>query len=648
MVDNPADRPAQAPEESEQAPIIGAPEAAATESAPITPGAVVTPGPTEPSEAVSADDATADNTLNDDVTSRAVDEITASESDTVLAVEDARAAGNAPADPAGWKAKLQALAKDRRTWLVIAGLLVVIFAVPVTRYKIVGLVIKRSVTVSVVDSTTHTPVSNAQVRLAGASAKTDANGKAKLHGSVGATTLTVTKQYYKTYTSKSFVGFKTQPVTASIVATGRQVPIIVTNKISGKPLSGAEIKVLDTTAKTDAHGQAILVLPTTATSDSGTVSLKGYNNLSARFQVTADKVAANHVQLTPAGQVYFLSNLNGTLDVVKTNLDGSGRKTILAGTGKEDPNTTSLLASRDWKYLVLKARRDTAFPSLYIIDTSTDKATQFDSGDSSFTLAGWYGHNFMYDVVRNNVSAWQSGHEVIKSYNAEGGQLNQLDQNQAEGTATAYAYQSFSNFYIVNGLLAYNTQWFSFDTVGSYDLSGKNDTIRGVQPNGQGKKDYQNFTAASTGYMQAAPYSPQVIYYLVYSNSDNKTTFYEFQNGAVTTDTSIDQTDFSKPYPTYLLSPAGNQTFWTELRDGKNTLFIGDANAQGKKQIASLSDYSPYGWYSDNYTLVSKSSSELYIMPAGGMAAGKTPLKITDYYKPAQTFNGYGYGYGGL
>jgi hypothetical protein len=61
-----------------------------------------------------------------------------------------------------------------------------------------------------------------------------------------------------------------------------------------------------------------------------------------------------------------------------------------------------------------------------------------------------------------------------------------------------------------------------------------------------------------------------------------------------------------------------------------------------------LSDYSPYGWFSDSYTLVSKNASELYIMPTSGPAKSRQPLKITDYYKPAQTYVGYGYGYGGL
>jgi hypothetical protein len=58
-----------------------------------------------------------------------------------------------------------------------------------------------------------------------------------------------------------------------------------------------------------------------------------------------------------------------------------------------------------------------------------------------------------------------------------------------------------------------------------------------------------------------------------------------------------------------------------------------------------LSDYDTYGWYSDNYLLVSKNSSELYVMDKAGK---QTALKISDYHKPAQVFTGYGGGYGGL
>jgi hypothetical protein len=94
-----------------------------------------------------------------------------------------------------------------------------------------------------------------------------------------------------------------------------------------------------------------------------------------------------------------------------------------------------------------------------------------------------------------------------------------------------------------------------------------------------------------------------------------------------------------------LLSPSADQTFWSESRDGKNTLFIGDQGGQNGKQIASLSDYNTFGWFTDDYLLVSKNSSELYIMDKAGKQAA---LKVSDYHKPTQNFYGYGGGYGGL
>jgi hypothetical protein len=78
--------------------------------------------------------------------------------------------------------------------------------------------------------------------------------------------------------------------------------------------------------------------------------------------------------------------------------------------------------------------------------------------------------------------------------------------------------------------------------------------------------------------------------------------------------------------------------------DGKYNLFVGNQLGDDKKSVGTLGDYNTYGWYTDNYLLVSKSSSELYIMPKNGGAA----LKISDYFKPSQYFSGYGGGYGGI
>ena len=100
-------------------------------------------------------------------------------------------------------------------------------------------------------------------------------------------------------------------------------------------------------------------------------------------------------------------------------------------------------------------------------------------------------------------------------------------------------------------------------------------------------------------------------------------------------------------YNTYLVSPSGNSTFWSESRDGKNSLFIGDSVGGNAKQIASASDYQTYGWYSEDYLLASKNGSELYILASDGVKKDSEALKITDYHKPVISYPGYG-GYGGI
>ena len=589
-------------------------------------------------------------TVEGKATDQAVEEIVAGESDKLLAMEDAKLETKRKAivSKDSFRDKLSRLFHNRRAWLMVGVLLLIIFGLPLTRYKVLGLAIKKSVTISVIDSKTSSPVSNADVDLSGATAKTDANGKAIVRASLGKKDLTITKRYYKHLNTSYFVGFKSAKSSATkLVATGRLVPVIVLNKISGQPVAGAQIQAEGTTSKTNNKGSAEIALPVTDGTFKGKLSLKGYNDTDITIQVTDKVVKANNFEITPAGQVYFLSNLSGNLDVVKSNLDGSGRKTILAGTGKEDPRTTSLLAARDWRYLVLKSHHEGSLAALYIIDTSTDKVTQFDNTDADFSLIGWYDHAFVYSLTKNGMNDWQPGRQVIKSYDADHSQLNQIDQNQAEGTSNSYALQNFFNFYILDGQVVYTTEWNKQGVNSStFDLSAKNDSIRAAQPNGQNKKDYQTFQTVNTNFIQATLYEPQAIYYAVY-DSASKPTYYTFENQVVKSST-IDQSSIDKSYPTFLLSPSGKSTFWTELRDGKNALFSGDSNAQSKKQLASLSDYSPYGWYSDNFLLISKSSSQLYVTTPAGLTAARPPLKITDYYKPAQNYAGYGYGYGGL
>ncbi len=527
--------------------------------------------------------------------------------------------------------------------------LVVVGAVPFTRYNVLGLVMRASVKVTVVDDKTNTPVSGATVKLGGISAETDASGKATVKVHTGSRSLQISKQYYRSANETKLVALSGNNFRTAVTALGHRVQVKVINKVTGKPVAGAVITVQGTKAKTTANGMATVVLASNATVQPASVGADNFNAANIAITAAGD-MAKNTFSITPAGKLYFLSNLSGKIDVVKTNLDGSDRQTVLAGTGNEDRYTTSLLASRDWKYLALLSKRSGDNASVYLIDTTNgDKLSAIDQGNASFTLVGWSGDRFVYRVDRSSVSNWQANAQALKSFDPTTGDTLTLDQTQGVGTGqNDYARQQFAATYLIGDQVVYSKTWSGF---GSNVLSGKSAELDSISASGSGHKTLKAFAASNVsgfGYssldFSTVLYEPSGLY--ISFTHDNSTDFYDYEDGKVTADTGMTEQKFeSVNYgTTFLVSPSGNNTFWSDQRDGKSTLFVGDAEGKNEKQIASLSDYNTYGWFTDDYLLVSKSSSELYIMPV----AGSTPFKVTDYYKPAINYQGYGGGYGGL
>lgn len=553
--------------------------------------------------------------------------------------------------------------------LTLVVILLVVLALPLTRYPVLAVAVKRPFTIKLVDSQTNTPVSGASVTLGSKTVLTNNEGKAGFVAKVGNQTLIVEKKYYKSADQKVFVGISKSHNTASVkfVATGRLVPLQVVNAINQKPVANAEVKALGAEVKTDKNGKAIIVLPPTSPTQTATITASGYNDLKATLQISSN--AANVLKLVPAGYVYFLSNLSGKIDVVKTHLDGSGRQTVLAGTGYETPYGTTLLASRDWKYLALLAQRGkSGSPELDLIDTASDSLSNIDEGSATFTPVGWDGDHFIYQVDRTTLPAGQNGRQALKSFDATSKKITVLAQTTVNVNSNPTSYgqqyceQNFGQTYILGSKVVYTLNWtynsgggywpYTFPCIdGSSSVQAKSATLNSVGADGSSNTVVKGFSySGGPGLLHydlsigTAPYDgPNNLAISFYNGS--QTSYFEYQNGQVAPATDItDQNFFSANYPTYLQSPSGNQVFWSEVRDGKNTLFTGDSNAGNKQQVASLSDYSPYGWFTNNYLLVSKNGSELYILPVNG----GTPVRISDYYKPAQSFRGYGGGYGGL
>lgn len=522
---------------------------------------------------------------------------------------------------------------SKKSLMLAAPIIVVIaalFIIPTTRYDILGLFWKQNYQVEVLDSQQASAVSGVTVSLDGKTALTDNKGIATLKVRVGYHQLSITKAYYAGLSQKVLVPIHSKNVTEfKLVATGRHVPVTIQNLISGSPVENASIKVGDTTTQTDSHGNADVVLPANKSSVSATVSGSNYNDATINIQVTTSVVPQNTFKLTPAGKIYFLSNLSGKIDVVKTNLDGTDRQTVVAGTGNETPDTT-LYTSRDGKYAALLAIRSAGGKEeINLIDTTNgDKFSNIDKGNANFTVIGWADDYLIYRVDRTDSNGNTTGSESIKSFNAQTGNLNSLDTIDAAAPGMRQQQYTYNGQYVLGDLVVFMRAWYGVNP-------GQQDTINIIHPDGSGKKTVASYTASALP-GQVSLYEPETLLISLNLNNDNSNQTYFTLDGTgsyLQLSAKPSQSDIT--YQSYYLSPSGNQAFWSALRDGKFSLFVGDQNGNNSKTIAGLTDYTAYGWYTDAYVLLSSTKGNgLYIMPSTGGA----PLKVSDYYT---SFYGY-------
>jgi len=536
--------------------------------------------------------------------------------------------------------------------IVIVLLLALIAAIPFTRYLVAGMFLKQAFPVVVVDAETGKPVSSANVVLDGVTVETDAEGRAELKTKVGYSDLAVTKNYYEGSSQEVLVPIK-KPSSAhqvKIKAIGRAVPVTVTNKISKKPVANVTVKAVDedSEAKTDGEGKTTLVVPADKQEVKITLSGDGFNSADATLQVTTEEVAANTFSVTPSGTIYFLSNASGNLDVVKSNLDGTDRQTVLAGTGKEDDNDTAMFASPDWKYIALLSRRDGGeYPKLFLIETEGNKVTTMDEGEATFTPYGWAGDRFVYVVNRSKKKDWEAEKYALKSFDAPTKKLTTLDETHGEGGDYVYYYYGGARKYLYEYYQTVNifgdrivfVKNMSYSGYSDAEANSKQASLNVVRADGSDKNTLKKYTDKSLDVRGAGFGKIRIL-----AQQGPIHEIDEYFNGSVRTVSSGDKVQdsfYDEEYPVYLVSPSGNKTFWRKNIDGKNAFFIGDGSGENGQEIGRSQAFGIEGWFTDDYILLTKGGSEMYILPAavneGGIDAG---LKITDFYG-----NHYGHGY---
>lgn len=523
--------------------------------------------------------------------------------------------------------------KRRTAAIVVAVLLIPVAVVALTdlRFAVMNLFSQATVTVVVLDDTAR-PIPAAEVEIDGAKATTNGKGQAKLEGKLyGAQTVKIFKEGYRPVSEALKVTQSPLEKKYSLVTTGIRFHATVLDILSGKPLKGVKVSYQKSDAVSNEKGQVTLVVPPGVDKVSATASLEGYNETSV--ELGKDKTTS--LTLTPAGKIYFLSKRSGKIDVMSANLDGTDQRVVLAGTGREHDTSTSLLATRDWKYLALKARRDTA-EKIYLISTASNNtlSTVDTSANANFSLHGWSGTTLIYTASNLKGQYNTPGDTALKGFNASTGRTFTFDETQTEG---AFVRQPTSP-QIVAGDIIYARLWSPSDAAHNNEVVVSN-------MSGQ-KKVVQSRSSTEVYDYQFVSYNAHEVYFSEFGISASA--FYEYEDGKVTKVAGKTGQAIYEPYPDYLLSPAGDREVVEEQRDGKHVISIRPAGSEETgKVVLSMTEYQIYGWYG-NYLLVSKNGSELYALDPETTTSPKEPVKIGTYHKPQITYRGYGYGYGGL
>lgn len=541
----------------------------------------------------------------DPETDAAVDDIVKKESDDTLASQDAATQKAVVMKESKWERFKDAWAawwdNPKKRWGTIAAVVVilaVLFAVPVTRWNILGVALKAPVTVRVVDSKSGAPVSGATVELSGKTAETEADGKATLRVNTGSGSLKVSKKYYSTSTESKLVALSGNTFKATLSAEGHQVNVKVVDKVSGKPVANAEITAGGAQAKTDTNGTATLVIAGGSGSQKANVSLGGYNT--AHVTVTADgNLAKNTFALIPAGKVYYVDDENS---IVGANLDGTGKEVIYSNGTR---GTTVLSVSPDSKYLAYFV--DGSDPNVInLVDTTNNnKVTTVDSvtGESSFQFDGWSGDTLVYDETAP--SAYQ-----LKSVDATSRQPLLLDKIATSDTES----RLFSDVYVFGNQVVYVKSW-TMNTTGD---DSKHDELDTIKADGSGHAVIQTFNVAynqGQPHLMTAQCVPGSLY--IYDGS----AYYTYANGKVTA-SNISQTEFSNAgNASFVVSPAGDKVLWM---NSQKVLVVSNADGSGQKQLDLSANYAPYGWIGENY-LVLDNDGSLYVTPVSGGKPYKIP-----------------------
>ncbi len=384
--------------------------------------------------------------MDDAVTSQAIADIMATDSDTLLGIEDKNKKEAPPLAVEPKKKKSKAKRPNifkllftkplYRNSLIAAILLGIgaVAAVPVSRYYMLNAAgVRVSTSLKVLDEKTSLPLKNVEVTVDGKSSKTDGDGNVSLSGiRLGRQEIVVKKPAFAELKKTHVLGWGSNPLgDYRIAPTGIQYSFKLIDWLSERPIAGGEVSYGEAVAKISEKGEAVLTLPA-AEETTITVDIKGDNYRIEKQEVKTTAKDQIVVKLVPSKKHVFVSKQSGKYDLYSVDVDGKNEEVLVSGSGVEKPDSLGIALHPKKNMVAYTASRENTrnqdgfvLTTLYMVDLESKEIKKVTQSER-IQIIDWIGDRFVYVKVAQGASEATPDRNRLVSYDLESGQEKEL------------------------------------------------------------------------------------------------------------------------------------------------------------------------------------------------------------------------------
>lgn len=534
---------------------------------------------------------------DDPVVSKAVDDISAKESDELLEAEDKELEKAFTGGPNKFSDKLINFIKEwwnnpKKRWATLIVTFVVVMAVslvPASRYFVLNtLGARASASVVVVDDTTKLPLKNVQVTIANNITTTNSDGYArlsKLH--LGPTTVKIEKRAFVSTSQKITLGWGSNKLgDNSLKADGAQYMLSVKDFLSDKPLAKVEALYGEANAISDADGKILLTIDTSGLADDQKmpVQLSAAGYRTDTLEVPVNATGATATVMVPARKDVFVSKRSGKYDLYKIDIDGKNEQLVLAGTGAERTDLTVVSHPSNEKAAYISTRDNIRnkdgflLSSLDVIDLS-DNSKFTIAQSEKIQIVGWQGDHLIYVEIAAGASATNPRRQRLISYDSKISVRQELASSNF-----------FNDVTIAQGQIYYAPS--------SAFQNDQNARLFRVNPDGSNRQTILG----------------QEVFNILRTNYDtfqiSSQDWYEYKiNSASLRKLSGQPADITNRV--YVDSADDKHSLWSDQRDGKGVLLSLELASRTDKTLVTQSGLNvPYRWLNNSVAIYRVQTSQ--------------------------------------